>query len=162
MKSVFALFLEYEDCEAAFDEMIREGFDQQGINVITKEEVAKTHMDIDLERVHVKATDELGSESTGLDIQLGTQQPVKLGEVGRVYAAGDMATIIAKAAAAHEEGLRETVPDFDVSAPAADAYVYGLVNDGILLWSRADDDRVSEVANILRENNGMRVSGYGG
>ncbi len=162
MRSVFALFLEYEDCEAAFDEMVGQGFDEQEINVITKEEVAKTHVDVDLERVHVKATDELGSESTGLDILLGTQQPVKLGEVGRVYAAGDMATIVAKTAAADGKGLRETLPDFDVSASASDAYVDGLVNDGILLWIRAADDRVSEVANVLRTHNGVRVSGYGG
>lgn len=162
VKPVFSLFLDYEDCEVAFDSMIHQGFDEADMNVIVKEEVAKTQFDVDLSRVDVKATDELGAKQTGLDVFLGTEQPVPVAEIGSVYAAGDVATIVAKTAASPDGGgLRNALTDFDMSESRATAYVDGLANDGILFWIRVDDDRASQVGQILRDHNGVHVAAYG-
>ena len=99
MKSVFALFDAYEDIKETVDELIAAGFDEGEMNVIVDEEVAKGHLDVNLEHVEVKATDELGEEATGLDVMLGVEQPVEVPRLGDVYAAGEIATILARTAA---------------------------------------------------------------
>jgi len=163
VRSVFALFERYEDCEEALGELLEQGFEEQEMNVIVDQEVAKTNLDVSLQQVDVKATDELGERRTGLDILLGTEQPVDVPRLGAVYAAGDLATILVKTAAAPDTGgLEEALMDFSVSRPIADAYAEGILADGLLFWIRTDDERASEAGEILREHNGVHVASYAG
>jgi len=163
MRTVFSLFDAYEDCETAVDELLDEGFKEDEMNVIVDEEVAKTNLDVKLDRVDVKATEELGEEARGLDVLLGVEQPVAMPRVGDVYAAGKLATILAKTAAAPDTGgLREALIDFDVSEPAAGAYEEAVSNGALLFWVRSSDERASEAASILRDHNGINVTSYAG
>lgn len=161
MQSVFSLFEMYEDCEGAVDELIEQGFDEVEFNVIVDEEVAKTHLDVDLGRVDVKATDELGQEAKGLDILLGVEQPVVLPGLDDVYAAGDVATVLAKTAASPDTGgLEGALVEFGVSQRIASVYVEAIEDGGLLFWLRTSDDRSSEADEILREYNGLHVTSY--
>jgi hypothetical protein len=163
MQSVFSLFEVYEDCEEAVDDLVEQGFDEEEINVIVDEEVAKTHLDVDLDRVDVKATDELGEEARGLDILLGVEQPVVLPGLDEVYAAGDVATVLAKTAASPDTGgLVGALVEFGVSQPIANAYIEAIEDGGLLFWLRTSDDRASEAGEILREHNGLHVTSYAG
>jgi len=163
MQSVFSLFEAYEDCEEALDDLVDRGFDEEEINVIVDEEVTKTHLDIDLDRVDVKATDELGEEVKGLDILLGVEQPVVVPGLGDVYAAGDVATVLVKTAAGPDTGgLVGALVEFGVSQPMAHAYVEAMEDGGLLFWLRTSDNRASEGAEILREHNGLHVTSYAG
>ncbi len=159
MISVLALFERYEDCKAVVDRLMVQGFDEQHMNVIVDEEVAKTHFDVSLQQVDVKATDELGERRTGLDILLGTEQPIDVPWLGAVYAAGELATILVKTAAAPDTGgLKDALVDLDVSEPTARRYVEGILAEGLLFWIRTDDERASEAVEILREHNGRHVT----
>lgn len=163
MKSVFALFPNYEDCQAAFEALLNEGFDRQELNVIVDEAVAKTHIDVDLSEVDVKASAEVGGRAEGLDTWLGKEQPVVVPPLDEVYAAGEMATILAKTAAAPDGGgLRNTLANFNVSDPAAKAFAEALVEGALLFWVRTEDPRASGAAKILRKHNGLHVRNYGG
>ncbi|MFW6082524.1 MAG: hypothetical protein ACOC8C_00575 [Chloroflexota bacterium] len=163
MKSMFALFPNYEDCQAAFEALLDERFDRQGFNVIVDEAVAKTHIDVDLSEVDVRASEKVGGREEGLDIWLGKEQPVVMPPLGKVYAAGTMATILAKTAAAPDGGgLRDTLADFNVSDPAAKAFAEAMLEGALLFWVRTEDQRASEAAEILRRHNGLHVTNYGG
>lgn len=163
MKSIFALFETYEDCEAAVDELLGQGFDDEEMNVVVDEEVAKTHLDVDLEAVDLKATDEYGEEAEGLDIILGTEQPLAIYPLGDVYAAGQLATILAKTAAAPDTGgFKGALVEFDVPEPVAGAYTEAVVEGAFLFWIRTGDERASEAAQILRVHNGAHVTSHAG
>ena len=163
MKSVFSLFESYENCEEAVDELLAEGFDEEELNVIVDQEVAKSHLDVDLERIDVEATEELGEGMEGLEVLLGVEQPVQMPRVGEVYAAGQLATILAKTAAAPDTGgLREALIDFDVAETVASAYEEAVLDGALLFWVRTPDAHASKAAEILRDGGGRHVTSYGG
>jgi hypothetical protein len=164
MQSVFSLFENYEDGRLAVDELLDEGFDEEEMNVIVDAEVAKTHMDVNLERVAIKATDELGEETTGLGIMLGTEQPVAFPPpLGDVYAAGDLATILAKTAAEPgSENLEKALEEFGIPRSMTAAYVEALTNGALLFWMRTSDEQATRVSEILRVHGGTQIVSYDG
>lgn len=133
------------------------------MNAILDVEVAKNHLEVDLDRVDVAASEELDGTGAGLDIMLGTEQPVAAPGVGDVYVAGQLATILVKTAAAPDTGDMEVaLIDFNVSPAMAAAYTEGLVDGSLLFWIRASDERASEAAEILKEHGGAHVASHTG
>jgi hypothetical protein len=161
MKSVFSLFMAYVDCEAAVDELLQEGFDGEELNVIVDAELAKSYMDVNLERVDIQATDELGEEAMGLGVRLGAERPVRIPRLGTIYAAGKLATILAKTADA-EGTVKETLGEFGVPAPTAETYIEGVISGGLLFWIRTSDRRAAKAAEICEVHNGIQVITHGG
>jgi hypothetical protein len=158
MKSIFALFDPYQDIKDAVDELIAEGFDEEEMNVIVDEEVAKGDLDVDLQRVDVQATGELGEEATGLHVMLGVEQPVEVPRMGEVLAAGEIATILARTAAAPGEGSADTMEEFGVPRAMIETYIEAVIEGSYLFWIRTSDEEAPQVEDILRVHNGSHLS----
>jgi hypothetical protein len=163
MKSVFALFENYVDCREAVDDLLHADFDDEEINVIVDAEVAKTYMDVNLERAAIEATDEIGEEATGLDIILGAERPLEVPPLGNIYAAGEIATVLVNAAAAPDTtGVENMMEEFGVPSSASGTYVETIATGGVVFWIRTEDDRASQAREILRAHNGLEIVSYGG
>ena len=63
MKSIFAQFDDYQDAEQAVDALVEEGFDEASMNVIVREQLAKRRLDVNLHKVDVMKSDEVGSDT---------------------------------------------------------------------------------------------------
>lgn len=162
MKSVFSLFENYEDCKAAVDDLLQEGFDEEEMNVIVDEELAKTHMDVNLEHVVIKATDEIGEEATGLDVLLGVEQPVVIPRLGSVYAAGEIATFLAKTAQASDiESVENTIAEFGIPRSIASSCIETILDGGVLFWVRTSDEQAPKAGEIFRAHNGFNIVSHG-
>ena len=162
MKSVFSLFEKYQDCEAAVDDLLEADFAQDEFNLIVKAEVARTHLDVDLDVVDVKATDQVGQESRGLDVLLGVEQPIDVPRLGRVYAAGEIATIMAKTVESPRTGtVADTLEEFGVPSSMTTPYIEAIANDWLLFWVRTSDERAALAGEILRRHNGKKMASHG-
>lgn len=164
MKTIFAMFENYEDAKAAVDELLGREFDEREMNAIVLEEIAKDYMEVNLERVHVKVTEKVGEKTAvGLDHLLGTQQPVEIPGVGEVYATGELATVLSKTAAAPGAvagSLKAALIDFGVREEVAKAYTVGIKDGGLLFWIRTSDERAPETINVLRDHEGAYVADH--
>lgn len=166
MKTIFGLFGAYPDAQAAVNALLDEDFDEGEMNLIVQTEIAKDNMDVDLNRVKVEATAEIGRKTvTGLEAMLAGEQPVNLPDVGNVYAAGELATIMTSTAAMPGEtdnGLESALVDFNVSKDAAEKYRAGVESGELLFFIRTDDERASQSAKIIEENGGGHIAGFAG
>ncbi|NLG51167.1 MAG: hypothetical protein GX552_13750, partial [Chloroflexi bacterium] len=99
MKTIFGLFATYDDAEATTQALLDRGFSEDEMNAIVLEDVAKNEMDVNLEKITVEVSDELGQKrARGLYAMLASRRPFRLAGVGRVYAAGDVASVLATTA----------------------------------------------------------------
>ncbi|HEX6383789.1 MAG TPA: hypothetical protein VF177_03885 [Anaerolineae bacterium] len=166
MQTVFAMFDNYEDARAAVNTLLARYFDEEEINAMAQVQIAKERIEANLETIDVEVTDEVGRKTVrGLDAMLGRQQPVQITDVGNVYAAGSLATLLARTASAPDAadgGLKGALMDFNVGEETAGTYRQGIRDGGFLVWVRTDDDRASKAASILRNQKGQRVITVGG
>lgn len=166
MKSIFALYDNYADADQAVNALLEEGFDEDQMNVLVREQIAKKNLDVGLHRVDVQKSDEVGRQTVrGLPALLGGEQPVPVPDIGGVLAAGDLATNTAQAASASwapDTGLQKALMELSVPEDVAAAYRDGINEGGLLLWVRTADDQAPAAANALEMNNGKRVSDYSG
>ncbi len=164
MKVIFGLYDQYEDARSAVKALLEDEFDPQEMNVIVLQEIAKNHLEVDLDVVSVAVTDEVGERTvSGLDRLLGGEQPVKLPGMEDVYAAGSLATIVARTAAAPGEGgLKAALADFTIPEPVAEAFQVGVGDGGLLFWIRVPDERAARAVELLRLHHGQHVADYSG
>ena len=166
MKSIFASFASYEDAEQGVGALVEAGFDDESMNVIVREQMAKRRLDVNLHEVDVKKSDDVGDVAVqGLTQLLGGQQPVPLPGVGAVLAAGKTATNVAQSASASgaaDEGLKEALVALNVPPEIAGDYRKTVDDGGVLFWIRVEDERAGAAANILRAENGRQVADYAG
>jgi hypothetical protein len=164
VKTIFGLFVNFEDAEQAVDSLLEDDFVEEEMNVIVQEMVAKEELDVSLEKANVAVTEEVGEKTAhGLDAILAGQQTLRLPEVEDVYAAGEMATIMAKTAAApgaSAEEFRAVLHEFGVPDELSGRYTEGISGGGLLLWIRSNDDRAAKAADLLRENHGAHVDAF--
>jgi hypothetical protein len=165
MKTTFGLFSAYSDAEQAVEALLDLGWDEEDVNVIVQEQIAKNYLDVNLGQINVTATDEVSEKKVrGLDAILGTQRPVTV-EGEDLYAAGKLATVLvttATAPGAVEGQLKAALTDFGVPERVAEIYDEGIHAGSVLLWVRADDERASQVKQVMREQGGEQVVGYAG
>lgn len=165
MRTVFALFEGYREAKRAVDELVSKGFDEDEINVVVQELTARSDMDVDFRTMNAEKSVKLGGKSLGgMDGLLAGQRAVTVPGAGDVYAAGKTASIVVRAAANERSspgGLRGALIDFDVPREAAGFYAEGVADGGVLVWVRADDARVAELANVLSSTRGEEVANYG-
>ena len=162
MRTVFALFESYREAKRAVDELLARRFDEQEMNVIVQELAARGSMDVNLRTANIDKTDRTGREGLhGLNRLVAGQQPLPVADVGAVYAAGKMATILARAGSTRESApsrLKDALVEFDVPEEIAQFYANGVSDGGVLFWLRTDDTRAAEAANVLSETKGEEVS----
>jgi hypothetical protein len=164
MQSIFGLFETYEHAEAAVDELLDEGFEIEEMNVVVQSGVAREYMDVNLERVDVQVTDEVGERAEPrLGTLLGAEHPVRVPGLDETYAAGKLATVLVKTAMAPGTGgFTEALVDFDVPAGTARSHTEALKRGALLFWIRVADERGAEAAHILREHHAQSVANYVG
>jgi hypothetical protein len=122
-------------------------------------------MDLDLGSVGVKVADAVGKKTArGFDPFLAAQIPVPVPDLDEVYIAGDLATILVKAAAMHgpgANGLRTALADF-VPSDVAQAFAGKVSRGNVLFWIRTDDERAAGAMQALRRHRGEYVDDYVG
>jgi len=71
MKTIFAMFDNYDDARTAVNRLLEGNVDEEEINAIAQAQVAKDRIDANLETVAVDVTDEVGRQTVyGLDAML--------------------------------------------------------------------------------------------
>lgn len=162
METIFGLFSTYGDAEATTQMLLDKGFSEEEMNAIVLEDVAKNEMDVNLEKITVEVSDELGQRTArGLYAMLASRQPFRLTGVGRVYAAGDLASVLATTASVPgmaDGGLRAALEEFGVPADEAQSYVDGLLDGEILFFIRTSDERAAEAREVLLEHKAKQVA----
>jgi hypothetical protein len=165
VKTIFGLFENYEDARTAVGELLKKKFDEEEMNAIVLEEIAKDSMEVNLGTVSVEATEKVGEKTVqGLDYLIGVQQPLKIPGVGEVYAAGELAMMLSKTAAAPDAvsgSLKAALIDFGVSEKAAKAYTVGVTDGGLLFWIHTSNERAPEAISVLRGHESAHIASYG-
>jgi len=132
------------------------------MNVIALEDIAKDAMQIDLEKVKVKKTGQVGEKTvSGLDELLGGQQAVDVPDVGEVFASGSLATMLVRSASAPgavEGGLAAALQDFNLPEDAAESYRSGIKEGSLLFFIRSQDENASDIVQIMRQSKGKIVA----
>lgn len=154
--TVFALVDTYREAKELVDELMGEGIDVEDMNVIVKSEVAKSTMDhVDFSQMGVDVTDEVGEQRyQGLDYLIVGEQAVDLVGLGEVFAAGELATLMTKAATRprDEDGtaMAAALREFSVAAATAETYYEGLDGAGWLVFVRTEDDAAQDAKATMR------------
>jgi len=161
MKTYFGLIDEYDQGDAAVRELLESGFDLEKINVVLLESVAKNAMEGNLEQIKTKKSEEFGEPGThGLDGLRGGEQAVQLPDAGPVYAAGELANLLTDTASVPgttDGGLKAALTEFNLPRDAADFFVDGVKEGGLLFFIRTEDERANQAAGILRAHKAERV-----
>lgn len=153
MRTVFALFLDYNDAVKAVDELYRQGFKHDEIQILTEEAVAKELTDGNR---HIDQGDNLMGMLAG-------RQAMPVSGVGKVVAVGPLTTIFTQSATQPtpiQGGLVGAFQSMGVPQDRAAFYTDGINQAGVVMAMRVDDTRAANAANILRRFNGSEVSAY--
>jgi hypothetical protein len=155
MKTFFWLFGRYREAKSAVGTLLAAGVDAGEMNALVTVKTAKEVMDVNWEKADVQVTDEIGDqELTGLDGLLAREHPVTTPDVGDVYAAGKVATIVGKTASSamrEPHGLAGALEDINVPHATAQAFAEGLSRGGVLIWARVDGEQAPEVTGALQD-----------
>lgn len=162
MKTYFGLIKDYYQGDAAVEALLQRGFEQDQINVVLLEHVAKNSMEAGLNSIKVDKSEEHGQPGMhGLDDLLGGEQAVTIPDVGRVYAAGQLANLLTNIAAmpgVADGGLKAALLEFNLSPDAAEFFMEGVRDGGLLFFIRTEDERAREAAEILRTHKAEQVT----
>ena len=101
MQTIWGLFKEYAQAKTAVAELELNEFPAAEINAIVQVMIAKDQMPVDLNKIRVAVAGQFGGALLrGLDRLVGGEEPVPVADVGQVSAAGELATLLVKAAIA--------------------------------------------------------------
>lgn len=166
MKTIFALFDSYAGAGEAVDSLLAEDFAEEEMNALALSPTVKENMDVNLHAVDVRKSEEIGGKTVhGLAALFGGEQPVHVRGSGDLLAAGELATLLATRASATNNGddpLQEALEEFGVPRDTATDYRTGIVDGGVLVWVRTQDERASAAASALRAQHGQGVGAYSG
>lgn len=162
MKTIFAIFDSYDATKSAVDALLDGDFSPAELNVLVQVETAREQSGIDSRVADVKATEGIGEKSLrGLNGLIAGEQPVVIPDVGEVLAGGELATMLARTAAAPGEvdgGLQKALIDFSLAEGAAKKYRAQVEMGDLLVIVRAPDDRAQEAADVLQNAGGSHFS----
>jgi hypothetical protein len=152
MKAVYALFKTYDQAEAAVQELLNQGFDQEDMNVIVQDSVARARMG------GKPAGIEGRRAPSGLGEMLSGEQGVNASDTGSIYASGERARMLAHAAASPDgPGILRQLTGFGIDEGTAKAYLDGIKGGGLLFWIITDDDHAHDAGEIVEEHKGGHV-----
>ncbi len=163
MRTVFALFKDYDNARDAVGEMEDKGISLDEMNAIAPDYVAKSHMDVNLREIKVDVSGKFGREVRGLARLIGGKQAVRISDIGDVYAAGKIAGILARGNCEPVyscNGLKPALIDMDIPEDIAETYSTGIKGGGVLVFVRSEDDRAPEVAGVMRTHKGEGVRSF--
>lgn len=163
MNVIYALFERYPDARDAVKELLDRGYDEDEMNAIVQAHIPREHIDLDLGSVGVQVSESVGNRTArGFDPFLVAHKPVPLPGLGKVYAAGELATVLVDVAPIHGtgvDGLRTALRDF-VPPDVARAFAGEVGRGSVLFWIRTHDERAAVAAQTLRHHHGEYVDDY--
>jgi hypothetical protein len=158
--------MQYENARGAVDELLAKGFNEKEFNAIVQQSVVKANSLVPAGTAAVEITSRVGERTAhGLDWLVGGEHNVVIPDVGKVHAAGQMATIMSKTAMGPgkpDPGLRSALVEYSLPSDIAEAYTEGVMRGGVLFFVRAGDERAAEAANVLHEHKAKHVASYEG
>jgi hypothetical protein len=162
VQTIFGVFKDFAQADNAVHELQDKHFPKEALNVLVHEQAAKSNLDeVNLARVHVDATDTIGEkELSGLALLVLNERPVTVRGLGPVYAAGQMATILASSATTTDQGgedAQSILTSYGVTDKTAETYCTTVAGGGVLLWVRSNDQQTSTASEILRRHNAQQV-----
>ena len=162
MKSLFTLFTDVPNAQKASEDLLEIGFTEAEMNAVVLTDIADESLEINRKTIRTDKTGEVGEKVVrGFASLVGGQQPVDLPDVGRVYAAGDIATLVADSAGdPHREStdnLEHSLADSGLSSDAAHIYAEGVSGGKVLFWIHGEDDKVPGAVPVFREMKGQHV-----
>jgi hypothetical protein len=153
MRTVFGLFLNYNDAIKAVDELYRQGFKEDEIQILTEEAVVK----------EITGGNQQIDQGDNLVGMLAGRQGMPVSGVGSVVAVGPLTTIFTRSATQPspiQGGLVGAFESMGVPQDKAAFYTDGINQAGVVVAMRTDAERTANAANILRRFNGKEVSAY--
>jgi len=166
MRTIVGLFERYQDADYAVNVLNSRGFGKNDISVAARDTTVR-------DQVAGGDKDQAVAESAGAGAVGGTAVGaiggflVGLGAlaipgIGPVVAAGTLATALGTTAAgagigAAAGGLIGALVGLGIPEEDANFYAEGVKRGGVLVTVRADDDRATEVMDILRKSNAVDV-----
>lgn len=162
MQTIFSQFTDFADADAAVRELQANGVEADSMNVVVHAQQAKSNLDdVNFARANVDSSDTLGEHSlTGLALLVANKRPVEVRGAGQVYAAGQMATILASSAVANSQSgddMESVLTSYGVPAKTVTAYTNTVKQGGVLLWIRSDDQMVGTISSVLHSHNAKDV-----
>jgi hypothetical protein len=153
MRTVFGLFLDYNDAVKTVDELYRQGFREEEIQILTEEAVIKEITD----------GNRLIDQGNNLAGMLAGRQGMPVSGVGSVVAVGPLTTIFTQSATQPtpiQGGLVGAFQSIGVPQDKAAVYTDGINQAGVVIAMRVENERAASAANVLRRFNGSEVSAY--
>lgn len=161
MKSIFTLFDTYSDAQAAVNSLLERDFSESDMAVVILEEVAKNNLNAGQHAIDAAKSGEIGAQTVrGLDYLVGGQSAVALPQVGRVYASGDLATLLVNTAASGEHSFQAALESFAVPETVAEAFASGVANGKLLFAIKAEDARAGSAQDVLIMHRGHHTGSY--
>ncbi len=157
MKAVFSFFGNYREAKLAVNRLLEEGFDLEDMNVIVHDHIVKSQMNPSQKGINVRVTE----MDPGLDRLVGGEQPVVLSDIGAVYAAGERATILARAAERDPATeLRSILSDLGIEEKKAEIFIRGIKEGGVLFWVMTGEETAGAAVSTLETNSASHVAAY--
>jgi hypothetical protein len=164
MRTIFVSFPTYKQAKDVVNILLIRGIKEEEINVLVAEKVAKGSSNINWETINIEATGTLAEKKVyGLDALVGRQNRViNLPDTGEVYAAGELATLLARNAIAgikHSAGsLKGILIESGIPVKVAEIYVNALNHEGVVLIVKLNDELASIPVGVFREYKGTVIS----
>lgn len=167
MRTLFGLFEDYGDAHEGVSALIESGFDEDDMNAIVYEDVARIAMitmNVDLAAARARSGAAASDRPLrGLEHLLAGQQAMRIPGLGMVLAAGELATTTVETTATpeRESGLMAALLGLGITPDVAEAYEDGIRHGGVLFGIQVDGERAAEAADIMRDHGARRVGHYG-
>ena len=153
MRTVFGLFPDDNDAARAVDELYRQGYQHDEIQILTEEAVAK-----EITGGNYKI--DQGENLVGM---LAGRQGMPVSGVGSVVAVGPLTSTFTKAATQptpEQGGMVGAFKLMGVPENVAAIYTDGINTAGVVLAIRTDAERAAGAANAMRRFNAREVGAY--
>ena len=155
MQTTIGLFSTYEDAADALNALRRNGIDPDDINVIVNKDIADSHVETGEDPTTPVLQPRDGIPEQGvLDDLIAGQVAHDLSDVGEVYAAGEIAGVIAATAARTSTGSRQletALAEFAIPQERAEAMAEGVADGGVLTLVRTRDEEAPAVEDTMWE-----------
>jgi hypothetical protein len=153
MRTVFGLFLDYNDAARAVDELYRQGYKHDEIQILTEEAVAR----------EITGGSHKIDQGENLVGMLAGRQGMPVSGVGSVVAVGPLTSTFTKTATQptpEQGGMVGAFKQMGVPENVAAIYTDGINTAGVVLAIRTDAERAAGAANAMRRFNAREVGAY--
>jgi hypothetical protein len=153
MRTVFGFFLDYNDAARAVDELYRQGYQHDEIQILTEEAVAK----------EITGGSHKIDQGENLVGMLAGRQGMPVSGVGSVVAVGPLTSTFTKTATQptpEQGGMVGAFKQMGVPENVAAIYTDGINTAGVVLAIRTDAERAAGAANVMRRFNAREVGAY--